>query len=690
MRWPRVVILLVAALSLVAAACGGESAPRAPGPAQGSPTATATSAALPEATGTPSPTAFSTANPTPEATSGATPSPVATTTAAPTPARSPTPEPQPIRFTPLTRGEPRPPPGDVALYYGIAICAACDVVLSDIRRIVFDEVSGAVEEERPLAFFDQLRDGGQEFEIAGFEVSRSGQQMAAMLCYGGPCARSLEGASPDAGLHVWMSRDVGATWEDLGPVLPGAVITRVTDEDVLVREQNSRVRWLVSGEAYPPPAEPRSPTLGNAPWHRAGDRPDGAVAWVAEAEGDHLLAVADGDGDVEAVYGADGSLWGYFAADELLVRSVILLGHRFGEIRGAELLDLNSLSIHPIGGLSLPPDFDPETDGQQQEYYHLIAARPAPVASGTAQPPTEYRPLTLSDPLPLPPGMALYLRGYASCHGPEWWSRAVATPAGELLFDNPLALLPDRSGERSLGGVSASGQTLAAVLCERGVCISLDGASEDAVEALWVSDDGGGAWERWGDAPSNHRAISVVTDDDVAFALLDDPQPRAWWFRSGEALTPPEGLLTPRIWGWRDGRDGPEPLWADIEGTALVSASGAPLPRPQNFHIVAGLPDGSIFWRSTYAHEDTLGRDLFLRTSDQGEELGAYAWGGPIPLVLVDHVEEQLFVGFLGTHACKDSVRTVLVDFSSRTVHAIPGLDDAEVLIVVAARPAPH
>ncbi len=56
---------------------------------------------------------------------------------------------------------------------------------------------------------------------------------------------------------------------------------------------------------------------------------------------------------------------------------------------------------------------------------------------------------------------------------------------------------------------------------------------------------------------------------------------------------------------------------------------------------------------------------------------------------VIDHLEGQLFVGFLGGHSCGAVVRTVLVDFSTRTVHTIPGLDDARNVVPYAARPAP-
>ena len=319
-------------------------------------------------------------------------------------------------------------------------------------------------------------------------------------------------------------------------------------------------------------------------------------------------------------------------------------------------------------------------------------ATSAPTPEPTPEPPaTRYTPLTWGETRELPSGTALYIRSYAGCHGPQDWYRGISTDAGELLWDYPLTELPRNDdaewGDRDLVGVSATGQTLAAWVCERGVCMSLGGVvSEDDVSALWVSGDGGETWERWGEYPEGW--ISVVAEDDVA-VYSDDPQHRAWWYRSGEEVLPPEDLLNPRIWGWRAGGDRPQPLWAGIGGTALMSASGEHLPRPLGFRIAASLPDGSLFWGSTSVHRDALGRDLFLRMNDEGADLGAYSWDGARPLAVIDHLEGQLFVGFLGGHSCGAVVRTVLVDFSTRTVHTIPGLDDARNVVPYAARPAP-
>ena len=311
---------------------------------------------------------------------------------------------------------------------------------------------------------------------------------------------------------------------------------------------------------------------------------------------------------------------------------------------------------------------------------------PSPQPTATPTPPaTEYLPLTMGEPRALPAGTALYARSYGSCEGPQDWHRGVATDTHELLWDEPLSELP-HGGD--LGGVSASGNTLAAVSCERGVCMSIDGASDDAINALWVSGNGGETWERWGEIPTTYRGISLVTGDDVALEVRW-PEHRAWWYRSGEDLAIPRFLLVPRIWAWRGSGARPEPFWPDGEGTALVSASGERLPRPWDFLVAASLPDGSILWRSNFGDREALGRDMFLRLDEQGARLGAYSWDSPRPLAVLDHLEGQLLFGMLGPFACLDTVRPVLVDLESRTVHPIPGLDDREGFVPFAARPPP-
>ncbi len=247
----------------------------------------------------------------------------------------------------------------------------------------------------------------------------------------------------------------------------------------------------------------------------------------------------------------------------------------------------------------------------------------------------------MGEPRPLPPGATLYFRDYDGCHGPQWWLRAIATEAEELVWDNPFARLPaintDNWGPENWGpqleGVSASGQTLVAQVCERGACMAFDRVDEAALEAVWGSLDGGETWERWGDYPEG--GVWNVSETDIAFRDTDG---RVKGLRSGGEWVPPEDPPSPWVRSSVDGRLGDD----EREPGQL---------------------------------------DLFLHYSAQDAFMGAYSWGGEgsyeshRPLWLVDHLQGQLFVGFLGSQACGDGTKTVLVDFSSGTVHTVPGLD---------------
>lgn len=316
---------------------------------------------------------------------------------------------------------------------------------------------------------------------------------------------------------------------------------------------------------------------------------------------------------------------------------------------------------------------------------------PDPERTPIPSPASRAAPLTMSEARSLPVGTALYFRGTAGsgCHGPVYWNRVVARTSGNLLWDDPLAeLSPEgKGGDRGayLFGVSASGQTLAAWACDRGSCDVAEGKPEDAPGSLWVSGDGGKAWERWGGFPTG--GISVVTDDDIA-VYGDAPQPRAQWFRSGEELEPPVSPLDLYIRGWRTAAGQPEPIWGNPEGTVLVSASGQRLGRPGGFQGAAVLSDGSILW-STPRHGHQEGGDLYLHVDSQGTDAVAYSWDDPAALVIVDHLGEQLFLGFLGDYACGSTVRPVFVDFRTGTVHTIPGIEGSANFVPYAARPAP-
>ena len=345
------------------------------------------------------------------------------------------------------------------------------------------------------------------------------------------------------------------------------------------------------------------------------------------------------------------------------------------------------------------------------------APAPEPTATPTPPPATEYLPLTMGEPRALPVGTALYYQEHL-CEGPWDTHRVIARADSEgLLVDRPLAFFDERPGDALLYGQSASGRTLAVVACERGICMSIDGPDENAIAALWVSGDGGGTWGRWGEAPVPYEArISAVTGSDVAFASLQtgedqegEPLPRAWWFRSGEQLTPPEGLDSPYMAAWRVSGDGLNPVWSDRPrwsdnpNTSFVDAAGGLLGKPPGGEVTASgsfwwptvsLPGGTLLW-STHRGYPPIEPDRFFTINEQGVILGAYSWEDPKPLELIDHLGGELFVGLLGIDACGPMRATVLVDLETRSVHEVVGLDEAfpgtrGLLGLFAARPAPE
>ena len=340
--------LTLAVVALAVAAC--ESGEEAPTP---TPTATAGLAATastvastatvePTPTASPSPTtATSTAVATTTVTPTVAPTATPTPTSEPTPAASPapaqtvtvTPEPDAIEFMPITRGSPRELPTDIALYYWLGTCTACDTGIYDLRRVVIDEASGSFREDRPLAHFDDVND---HFAVVDYGVSESGREMAAGICHVGHCSVGVRYLTVDAEQRVWVTRDGGATWEDLGPALPGALIVEVTAQDVLILEYNLwdvrrywggvtdeewgemlvrlaplgagsldgpyRLRWLVSGEEFVPAGRDES-----RQWFRYWGWMEGQPVWV---QGYSRLSVPL-PGDVEGLpaFGLGGLDW---------------------------------------------------------------------------------------------------------------------------------------------------------------------------------------------------------------------------------------------------------------------------------------------------------------------------------------------------------------------------------------------
>ena len=472
MRWA--LASLAGALMLAVAACDGDATPpastavddsaaavAAPAPAPATtPSATPEPTLAPTLTASPTPAATSTPSPTPSPPPAPTPAPSPTPSPTPTPTSTPsptltptpmpsltpeptptptpeptptlTPEPQGIEFTPITRGEPRPLPAGIALYYWVYPCTGCDGAPFDLRRIVFDEAAGALHQDRPLASFDGVNDheGHLYNPVRSFGMSESGQTLAVAICHVGYCeVNPVDGAwlpSADAELRLWVSHDGGRTWEDRGELLPETRIAEVTDDDVLVWTYNIwqtredwgeltdeeweqmlerlatlglderegwryRLRWVRSGEAYSPLPEPMPPSVGAVNWNRTDMRLDGVVAWAAGTRGGYVIALANADGSVRRAYASTDDLEGrLFIVENVLVRptSVVRLGNFRHDLATLEIIDLTSATLHEVEGLALPPGLDPEAGGSQHEYYYLITARPAP-----AGPPVEQRPL---------------------------------------------------------------------------------------------------------------------------------------------------------------------------------------------------------------------------------------------------------------------------------------------------------
>lgn len=324
-------------------------------------------------------------------------------------------------------GEPRDLPAGLALFFGRVPCWQCGGAYIDILRVVFDAEAGAFRADRALASFDEEWPQGPLPE--SFAVSRSGREMAVAVCGTGACAWPLGDSEPDAEMHFWFSRDGGGSWEEAGVALPGSFILEVTADDVLVWELNEwydrswwdylddeewaeflvplaplgvtpstswkyRLRWLGSGEEFTTEDEsaahlyqglrdgqPDLPALPAPEDWRVGDaHPDGAVAWRGWDGETSLLAVVDAEGALRSVYGLP-SFFGHsmsFLSENLILRGVDRPSPEDtvhdAPATEVELLDLTTLSVHPIEGLSLPMDEGPASVGPR---YHFLFARPA-------------------------------------------------------------------------------------------------------------------------------------------------------------------------------------------------------------------------------------------------------------------------------------------------------------------------
>ena len=415
-----------------------------------------------------------------------------------------------------------------------------------------------------------------------------------------------------------------------------------------------RLRWLGSGEEFtsekddavwsylgwqdgvPDLAPP--PALGGLRWHGVDVHPDGAVAWGGWDGETSLLAIADTRGAIQGVYGLPS--YGFpmsFVVENLLVRGVARppVEEHPDEppATEVELLDLATLRAHPVAGLSLPMDQGPASLGGVP--YHFLFARPAveraagappavpaPSVAAPEPPPPEwdwdFTRLERGWPRPLPAGYALV---YAAvpCSGCGFYGvgdvrRAVFDEeAGALREERLLTFFEERDADVFDFAVSESGREMAVSVCAAGYCGLGDGwPSEDAVQRLWTSDDGGGTWTNAGEVTPGSKLLRV-TADDVALALWERTAPDQHlvrWFTSGRswrAPAAPAGVADHHrrgvFAGWSEDD---RPVWRF--GDVHLAAGGDRVPAP--------VPPRTGWWNSARAISTAGGVPLIISNAD--------------------------------------------------------------------------
>ena len=286
-------------------------------------------------------------------------------------------------FTDLRLAEPRHQPAGYALFSRLRGCFwHCDSGPAGVMRTIFDESTGALLAEDPLALLGEIG------YFQGFWMSDDRSLMVVTRCAVGDCG-GLSDASDDAVQELSASRDGGATWESWATVDPAAWVRRITNDDIAVREpvdptspeSGRQIRWVRAGTVFPVPSadlvlrdwdgdrpiwgEPTAPfapaalsVLGDWRWLPAQTYPDGRSVWhgLQLGQGTLLVAILDR-------WGAAAEVYGWRNADYVPYITEIGPGMFVGfSIRNAHwgladghmpfLIDLAAGSVHPLLGLT--------------------------------------------------------------------------------------------------------------------------------------------------------------------------------------------------------------------------------------------------------------------------------------------------------------------------------------------------
>ena len=247
---------------------------------------------------------------------------------------------------------------------------------------------------------------------------------------------------------------------------------------------------------------------------------------------------------------------------------------------------------------------------------------PAPSVAAPEPPPPEwdsdFRRLERGWPRPLPAGYALV---YAAvpCSGCGFYSvgdvrRAVLDEeTGALREERLLTFFDERDDDVFAFVVSEGGREMAALACAAGYCGQGDGwPSEDAVQRLWTSDDGGGTWTNAGEVTPGSKLLRV-TADDVALALWERTAPDQHlvrWFRSGKELAapaaPPGVADHHRMGVFAGWSEDDRPVWRF--GDVHLAAGGDRVPAP--------APPRTGWWNSARAISTARGESLIISNAD--------------------------------------------------------------------------